>query len=100
MKTPRTDKALNDVAGILSSVALGEAGREQLATELEEIRGVPSAVVRCAGALSIIDGLMRTASHSGALQALANALERLRNLRAGLEAELNQARARAIAGYF
>ncbi len=98
MKTPRTDKALDDVAGILPCLALSDAGREQVATELAHVRGVPSAVVRCAGALSIIDALVRRASQIGALHALSNALEQLRNLRKGLEAELNQARARATVG--
>jgi hypothetical protein len=53
-------------------------------------------VVRCAGTLST---LVRRASQIGALHALSNALEQLRNLRKGLETELNQARARATAGY-
>ena len=99
MKTPRTDKALDDVADMLPGLALSDEGREQLASELAEVRHVPSAVVRCTGALSIIDGLVRMASQTGALHALANALEPLRALRKGLEAELHQARARATAGY-
>jgi hypothetical protein len=93
MKTPKTDKALEDVAGILPCLALDDAGREQLATEVADTRRVPSAVVRCAAALSIIDSLVRKASQAGVL-------EQLRNLRKGLEAELNQARARATAGYY
>jgi hypothetical protein len=105
-KTPKTDRALDDVAGILRRLPASEARREELGARVAEIRSVPSAVIRCASTLSVIDGLVRESAasqgHLGeesrtdpAVGILASVIESLRKLRKGLEAELNQARARA-----
>jgi hypothetical protein len=108
-KTPKTDRALDDVAGILRRLPASEVRRQELGDRVAEIRSVPSAVIRCESTLSVIDGLVRESTASQrhlaeksrvdpAIGILASVLESLRRLRMGLEAEFNQARARAALG--
>ena len=108
-KTPKTDRALDDVAGIVRCLPASEVRRQELGARVAEIRSVPSAVIRCESTLSVIDGLVRDSAASQrhleetsrvdpAIGVLASVLESLRKLRKGLEAELNQARARAALG--
>jgi hypothetical protein len=97
MKTPRTDRALDAASGILPCVPAADAGRDQLAGELAELRTVPSAVIRCTRVMAIIDDLLRrfAATSVEATDVLADSVARLRKLRMGLQVELNQANANA-----
>ncbi len=100
MKTPRTDKALDAIAGILDCVRPEQLARDPLAEKVEQLRGVPSAVIRCSGTLDVIDELLsrfasRPADAPAPMDDLEDRVAKLRKLRIGLRDELDQANANA-----
>jgi hypothetical protein len=100
MLTPRTDQALDLRTGVLPCVPQGDPDYQRVAESLAELRSMPSAIVRCSCVLALIDGLMGRLAAAARLprsssQESVDALEKLRKLRVGLEAELRQAKANA-----
>ena len=95
-KTPKTDRALDDVAGILRRLPASEARREELGARVAEMRSVPGSVARarCPSSMGSC-GVGCVAGPSGRVPRSCGRHPRERDEIAdcGIEAELNQARA-------